>query len=150
MGNTTIIKSTLGTSFYGAVLVRHSTHWSTLWVHHTYSSEFIQSSSKSNYKWMAALQEFIQMSNNYSYAVTPMSVTTDTDLSGSYAHWMVPIIPWFVVSPAKLNSGIFTTTIVFFAYKIYILNRTTGRWSAPSFTNVEFTSKDTSIDELST
>ena len=84
-GNTSIIQSMLGTSSSGYGLVIHSTHWSTLWFHHTSSSDFNQYYSKSHSKRITALLEFIIISDNASSTGTPTDVTTATDLSGSHA-----------------------------------------------------------------
>ena len=75
----------LGTSYYEAVLAIHSTQWSTLWILHPSSSEFINSSSKSHYKQITALLVFITISDNASSTGTPTYVTTATDLFGYQA-----------------------------------------------------------------
>ena len=69
----------------GVGLVIHSTHWYIVWFVHHSPTTFIHYSSKSHSKLIAALLEFIPMSDNASSTVTPTAVTTDTYIYGSQA-----------------------------------------------------------------
>ena len=63
---------------------------------------------------------------------------------------MTPVIYCFVGTLINLTSGGFTTGIDLSTSVLYFVNRKTGIWSAPSFTNAECDSKETSVDEFST
>ena len=86
------------------------------------------------------------MSEDSSSTGTPTAITTATYLYGPQDPKMFPVIPCFVVPPANFNDGIFPTKIILSASKISFVNITTGRLSAPSFTNADYAAKETSVD----
>ena len=90
------------------------------------------------------------MYDKASSTVTPTMVITATNISGSQYIYMFPVIFWFSGPPLKLTGGRFTTGIDLSTSVLYFVNRKTGIWSAPSFTNAECDSKETSVDEFST
>ena len=139
----------LGNSSSGSGLVIHSTHWSTLWVHHISSSDCNQYSSQSNYKWITDLLEFIPMSDNSSSANTPIAVTTATDISGSHAPWVLLVLYCFEGPPINLTGGRFITGTSLSQSMFSFVNKTTAWRYAPSFTIDGCSDKKTSIDEFS-
>ena len=140
----------LGNSYSGAGLVSHSNHCSTLWVLHPYSIEFIHYSSPPHYKWITALLAFIPISDNASYTGTPTDIITATNLSGSHTTWMFNVLPCFEGPHINLTGGRFTTITGLSASMLYFVNRTTGWWSAPSFTIDGCACKETSGDAIYT
>ena len=63
---------------------------------------------------------------------------------------MIHLLPCFVVTPINLIGGRFTTGTGLSVSILYFVNRTTGRWSAPYFTNAWCADKDTYVDVLYT
>ena len=121
----------LGTSYFGAGPVSHSTHWYTIWVSHHSSSDFIHPSSLLHSKWINTHLAFISMRDNASSTVTLTVVNTATNISKSQAPWMLPVIPCFVGSPINLTGGRFTTRTGLSASILYFVNNITGRWFTP-------------------
>ena len=81
---------------------------------------------------------------------TPTSVTNATDISGYQSPLNMLVLTLFLVPPENFNGWRFLTKVGLYVYKIYFVNRTTGIWSAPSFTNDECADKNTSVDKTST
>ena len=143
-------QSMLGTSSSGSGLVVHSTHWSTLWVLHTYSGDFIQVSSQSYYNQITDILVFIPMSGNASSSGTPMAFTTATDISGSQALWMFPVLPCFVVPPVNLNGGIIPTKKCLSVSKTFCVNSNTVWRSFTVFFGAGCAEKYLSVDTFYT
>ena len=89
------------------------------------------------------------MSENASCTDTSKAVTTFTYLSGYQAPLMLPFIPWFVVPLANFKGVRFITKIGVSASRLSFVNSTTGVWSAPSFTNADYSDKYTYVDAFS-
>ena len=116
-------KKSSGTSSSGPCLVIHSTHWSTLWVGHTSSSDLIQAASQPYFKWTTEFLVSLSISvKDYSIG-TPNSVATATNISEYQDSFMLPISIWFLGSPTKIYGGIFPTAIGFYASIIFCVNK---------------------------
>ena len=63
---------------------------------------------------------------------------------------MLLVIPCFEGPHIYLTGGIFTTVTGSSASMLSFVNSTTGRWSAPYFTNSECAVKDNSVDAFTT
>ena len=63
---------------------------------------------------------------------------------------MLPVVIFIVGEPKNLIGGRFTTGSFLSSSILSFVNRTTGCWYAPSFTNSECDDKDTFSDSLST
>ena len=140
----------LGTSYPGDGLVSQSTHWSTLWVDHNSPRDFTQDSSPSHSILIAPFLAFIKISDKAYYTGTPTMVITDTDIYGSQATIMMPVLACLVGAPINIAGGRFTTRTGLSTSIFSFVNRTTGRWSAHSFTITENADNYTPVDELST
>ena len=81
---------------------------------------------------------------------TPNVATTATDIYGYQDPCLMPPSLCFVGSHTKLNSGISPTGIGLSVSIIYVVNSTTGGWSAPSFINNKCDAKYTSVGAFST
>ena len=139
----------MGNSYLDDGLVRQSTYWFTLWVVHTSTNNFTQDASLSHSIWMTTFLVFIPISSKYSSNGTPTMVIKDTDLYASQDPCMLPVLSWLVGPPINLTGGIFTTGTGLSAFIWSFVNRTTGWWSAPSFTIAYFSANETSVDAFS-
>ena len=88
------------------------------------------------------------MSYKASSTGIPTWFTNATDLYGSHATWMLPVIHWFEGTPINLTGGRFTTGTGLSASMFCFLNRTTGWCSTPYFTISEYSDKEFSVDTL--
>ena len=77
-------------------------------------------------------------------------VITAIDISVSQDTYMLPVITFLVGPPINLTGGRFPTGTGLSTSILYILNSTTGWWSAPFFTITECDSNDNSTDALYT
>ena len=143
-----MIRLVFGNSSTSGGLVIQYTHWSTIWVCRTSPSEPTQDTFYSHSKWITISLDLISISSISSSTGTPTVVIIATNLSVSWAPFVLPVIPWFLGPPINLISGRFTTVTCLFASVLYFVNRTTGIWSYIYFTNAECASKDTSSVEL--
>ena len=90
------------------------------------------------------------MSNNSSSTGTPTAVTNATDISGSHAFLMFPVLTYLEWPLINLTGGGFTTRTGLSESMFYFVNITTGWWSASSFTIDGCAAKETSVDAFST
>ena len=137
-GNTVMRQSVLGTSSSDDGLVKKSTNWCMLWVGRIYPNYLTHYALPSHLIWFTAFLEFIPISTKASSTGTPTIVITATNTSGAQDFFLFPVIPYFVRPHIKLTCGRLTTITVLCASIISFVNRTTGKWSAPSFTNSVF------------
>ena len=93
---------------------------------------------------------FIPISSNASSSGIPTVVTTDIYISGYYDPCILPVLPYLVEPHIKLTGGSIITRTGLSAPMFYFVNRTTGWWSAISFTVAECADMDTSVDAFST
>ena len=149
-GNTEISQSMLVTSSPDDGLVIQSTHWSTLWVGHTYPSEFTQDDSPSLSIWITAFLVFIPIQVKASSTGIPIVVITDFDISGSQDTCILTVLPCIVGPPIKLTGGRIITGTGLYGPILSFLNNATDWWSAHFFTMSECAAKDTSIGLFST
>ena len=63
---------------------------------------------------------------------------------------MIPVLPYRMGLPIDLAGGRFSIGIVLYEYIFFFVDRTTGSWSTPSFTNAKCSSEDAPVDPLST
>ena len=144
-----MIQSILGTSSPDCGLVIQSTHWYTLWVGHDYPSDLTHYASPSHYIWITTFMAFIPISTKSSSTGTPTVAIIDTNIYGSQAPCMLPILPWLVRTHINFKVGIFTTGIVLSASILSFVNRPTGRWSSTSLNISDCDTKYTYVDALS-
>ena len=122
----------LGTSPPDDGLVIQSTQWSMIWVGNKYTSDLTQDNSPSHSIWITTFLAFIKISAKSSSNGTPTVEIKVTDIYGSQAPFMLPILPWIVEPPINLIGGIFNIETGLYTSILYFANRTTESWSAPS------------------
>ena len=85
----------LGTSYYDGGMVRHYTHWYTLWVGHNSTSERIQDDLQPKYILTTTFLTFTQISAKNPSTGTPTAVTTSANNYGSQDPCMLPVYSLF-------------------------------------------------------
>ena len=99
LDNSEMGQSMLLKSFSDDGLVIQSTHWSTFWVRHIYSSEITEDSLPSQSILITTCMDFIKIPPKDSYNGIPTVVIKATNRSGSQAPCMMPVLPFFVGPP---------------------------------------------------
>ena len=92
---------------YGLVI--QSTHWSTIWVDHTFPSDLTYYMSSSNSIWITTFLTFILILSKSSCTGTLTVEITDTNIYGSQAPCMLPVLACLVGAPIKFTVGRFST-----------------------------------------
>ena len=148
-GNTAIIQSMLGTSSPDNELVSQYNHWYTLCVGHTSLRNLTQNTLPAHSIRITKFMVLIQISYKASSTSILTLATTEIDLPGSQDPCILTVLPWLLRTPINLTGGKITTGTGLYLKIFYFMNRTTGWWSALSFTISECAAKDTSVDTFS-
>ena len=138
----------LGNSSLDHRLVTQYTHWYTFGIGHDSTSDLIQYYSPPHSIRTIKFMNFIPLSTKASSTGTPTVEISATNITGSYAPYVIHYLPWFTGPHTNLTGGRFTTVISFSESILFFVIITTGGWYAFSFTNTECASKENSIHDF--